>query len=173
MKSNSFDYFIKNEDSNSILLSFVHRWNSEVCILTSILWTDKILWIVSHTSPSLYSHFMEILLSSMFHISWLKYVLIASLTRTDFKHCYGETSHRSQNSWIFYCKKSSFMDKTFYPHQFIVPLMIVRLQVFWRVYQDIILNHSYGNYLGLYWHLANSGVRAHHRFLDSHRYTIV
>src|SRR3990170_7869280 len=69
MKSNSFDYFIKNEDSNSIMLSSVHCWNSEVCILTSILWTDKILWIVSHTSPSLYSHFMEILLSSMFHIS--------------------------------------------------------------------------------------------------------
>src|SRR3954463_9631925 len=66
MKSNSFDYFIKNEDSNSIMLSFVDRRNSEVCILTSILWTDKIPWTVS---PRQYFHLMEILLASMFHIS--------------------------------------------------------------------------------------------------------
>src|SRR3990170_7434962 len=65
MKSNSFDYFIKNKDSNSILLSSVHCWNYEVCILTSILWTDKILWIVSPTSPRLYFHLMEILLAPM------------------------------------------------------------------------------------------------------------
>src|SRR3989337_2473360 len=61
--------FHQNEDSNSTLLSSVHRWNSEVCILTSILWIDKILWTVSLTSPRLHFHLMEILLSSMFHIS--------------------------------------------------------------------------------------------------------
>ena len=55
---------------------------------------------------------MEILLSSMFHISWLKYVLIASSTRTDFKHRYDE------NNLMYYFNKSSFMDKTFYPYQF-------------------------------------------------------
>ena len=59
----------KHEDSNSILLSSVHRWISEVCILTSILWIDKLLWTVSHTSPRFHFHQMEILLSSMFHIS--------------------------------------------------------------------------------------------------------
>src|SRR3989337_2279592 len=84
MKFNSFDYFIKNEDSNSILLSSVHCWNSEDCTLTSILWIDKILWAVSHASPRLHFHHMEILLASMYHISRLRYVLIASLTRTDF-----------------------------------------------------------------------------------------
>src|SRR3989337_3176234 len=84
--------FHQSEDSNSTLLSSVHFWNSEVCILTSILWTNKIPWNVLHTSPRLYFHLMEILLSSMFHISWLKYVLIASSTRTDFKHRYDETT---------------------------------------------------------------------------------
>ena len=59
----------KHEDSNSILLSSVHCWNSEVCIPTSILWIDKLLWTVSYTSPSFHFHQMEILLSSMFHIS--------------------------------------------------------------------------------------------------------
>ena len=82
----------KHEDSNSILLSSVHCWNSEVCTLTSILWIDNLLWTVSHTSPRFHFHQMEILLSSMFHISRLKYVLIASSTRTDFKHCYDETT---------------------------------------------------------------------------------
>ena len=82
----------KHEDSNSILLSSVHRWNSEVCIPTSILWIDKLLWAVSHTSPRFHFHQMEILLSSMFHISRLKYVLIASSIRTDFKHRYDETT---------------------------------------------------------------------------------
>ena len=91
MKSNSFDYFIKNEDSNSILLFSVHCWNSEVCTLSSILWIDKILWTVSLTSPRLHFHLMEILLASMYHISYLKYVLIASLIRTDFKYSYDET----------------------------------------------------------------------------------
>lgn len=82
----------KHEDSNSILLSSVHCWNSEVCTLTSILWIDKLLWTVSHTSPRFHFHQMEILLSSMFHISRLKYLLIASSTRTDFKHRYDETT---------------------------------------------------------------------------------
>ena len=90
IKSNSFDYFIKNEYSNSILLSSVHCWNYEVYILTSILWIDKILRTVPHTSPRLHFHHMKILLASMYHISRLKYVLIASLTRSDFKHRYGE-----------------------------------------------------------------------------------
>src|SRR3989337_3327992 len=107
MKSTPFDHSIKNEDSNSILLSSVHCWNSEASILTSILWTEKILWIVSHTSPRLYFHFMEILLSSMFHISCLKYVLIASLTRTDFKHCYVETISLQSTPSTCYCNKSS------------------------------------------------------------------
>lgn len=108
----------KHEDSNSILLSSVHRWNSEVCIPTSILWIDKLLWTVSYTSPSFHFHQMEILLSSMFHISWLKYVLIASSTRTDFKHRYDENNLIVVNSWTCYFNKSSFMDKTFYPYQF-------------------------------------------------------
>ena len=118
MKSNPFDHSIKNEDSNSILLSSVHCWNSEVCIPTSILWIDKLLWTVSYTSPSFHFHQMEILLSSMFHISWLKYVLIASSTRTDFKHRYDENNLIVVNSWTCYFNKSSFMDKTFYPYQF-------------------------------------------------------
>ena len=113
MKSNSIDYFIKNEDSNSILLSSVHRWNSEVCTLTSILWIDKIPWTVTHASPWFHFHQMEILSSSMFHISWLKYVLIASLTRTDFKHRYSEATSSQSTPWTCYCNKSSFMDKTF------------------------------------------------------------
>ena len=108
----------KHEDSNSILLSSVHCWNSEVCIPTSILWIDKLLWTVSYTSPSFHFHQMEILLSSMFHISWLKYVLIASSTRTDFKHRYDENNLIVVNSWTCYFNKSSFMDKTFYPYQF-------------------------------------------------------
>ena len=103
----------KHEDSNSILLSSVHCWNSEVCIPTSILWIDKLLWTVSHTSPRFHFHQMEILLSSMFHISWLKYVLIASSTRTDFKHRYDENNLIVVNSWTCYFNKSSFMDKTF------------------------------------------------------------
>ena len=103
----------KHEDSNSILLSSVHCWNSEVCIPTSILWIDKLLWTVSYASPSFHFHQMEILLSSMFHISWLKYVLIASSTRTDFKHRYDENNLIVVNSWTCYFNKSSFMDKTF------------------------------------------------------------
>ena len=105
--------FHQNEDSNSIMLSSVHCWNSEVCIPTSILWIDKLLWTVSYTSPSFHFHQMEILLSSMFHISWLKYVLIASSTRTDFKHRYDENNLIVVNSWTCYFNKSSFMDKTF------------------------------------------------------------
>src|SRR3989337_2688448 len=42
-----------------------------------------------------------------------------------------------------------------------------------RCINVLILNHLYGNYLGLYWHLANFGVRAHQRFLVCHRYTVV
>jgi hypothetical protein len=42
-----------------------------------------------------------------------------------------------------------------------------------RCIKVLILNHLYGNYLGLYWHLANSGVRAHQRFLVYRRYTVV
>lgn len=80
MKSNPFVHSIKNEDSNSTLLSSVHRW---------------------------------------FH----KY----SLDSKSFKRCI----------------------------------------------KILISNHLYENYLGLYWHLANSGVRAHHRFLVYHRYTVV
>jgi hypothetical protein len=59
----------KHEDSNSTLLSSVYRWNSEVCTLTSILWIDKMPWTVTHASPWFHFHQMEILLSSMFHIS--------------------------------------------------------------------------------------------------------
>ena len=101
----------KHEDSNSILISSVHRWNSEVCTLTSIPWTDKIPWTVTHASPWFHFHQMEILLSSMFHISWLKCVLIASSTRTDFKHRYDENNLIIVNSWTCYFNKSSFMDK--------------------------------------------------------------
>jgi hypothetical protein len=42
-----------------------------------------------------------------------------------------------------------------------------------RCIKILILKHLYGNYLGLYWHLANSGVRAHQRFLVYRRYTVV
>ena len=65
MKSKLFWLFHQNEDSNSTLLSSVHCWNSEVCILTSILWIDKIPWTVSTASPRLHFHLMEILLASM------------------------------------------------------------------------------------------------------------
>ena len=95
---------------------------------------------------------MEILLSSMFHISWLKYVLIASSTRTDFKHRYDENNLIVVNSWTCYFNKSSFMDKTFYPYQFIVPLQSVRLQVFRRVYQDLNLEsfmETISDYIGI------------------------
>ena len=102
-----------HEDSDSILLSSVHRWIFEVCILTSILWIDRLLWTVSHTSPRFYFHQMKNLLSSMFHISRLKYVLIASSTWTDFKHRYDENNLIVVNSWTCYFNKSSFMDKTF------------------------------------------------------------
>ena len=122
MKSNPFDHFIKARRFQLHFALFVHRWNSEVCILTSILWIDKLLWTVSHTSPRFHFHQMEILLSSMFHISWLKYVLIASLTRTNFKHRYDEKTSSQSTPWTCYCNKSSFMDKTFfYPYQFLVP----------------------------------------------------
>jgi len=43
----------------------------------------------------------------------LKYLLIASSTRTDFKHRYDENNLTVVNSWTFYFNKSSFMDKTF------------------------------------------------------------
>ena len=118
MKSEPFDHFIKARRFKLHLLSSVHRWNSEVCTLTSILWTDKMPWTVTHASPWFDFHQMEILLSSMFHISWLKYVLIASSTRTDFKHRYDEYNLIIVNSWTCYFNKSSFMDKTFYPYQF-------------------------------------------------------
>ena len=114
MKSKPLWPFHQNpEDSNSILLSSVHCWNSEVCIPTSILWINKLLWTVSYTSPSFHFHQMEILLSSMFHISWLKYVLIASSTRTDFKHRYDENNLIVVNPWTCHFNKSSFMYKTF------------------------------------------------------------
>ena len=113
MKSNPLTISSKHEDSNSILLSSVHCWNSEVCTLTSILWIEKMPWTVTHASPWFHFHRMEILLSSMFHISWLKYVLIASSTRTDFKHRYDENNLIVVNSWTCYFNKSSFMDKTF------------------------------------------------------------
>jgi hypothetical protein len=39
-------------------------------------------------------------------------------------------------------------------------------------YQVLNLNHVYGYYLGLFWRIANSGVRAHQRFSVYYRFIV-
>src|SRR3989337_1979708 len=86
---NLFDHFISTKIPTPLCLLQIIIGSLEVCILTSILWIDKItLDRIKHTTLVL-SPSHGIILTSIYFIDF--FLIISSLTRTDFKYCYDET----------------------------------------------------------------------------------
>ena len=106
------------------------------CSLLSIAGTLKLAYLLASFGPTKYFGLYHIQVLGCISISWkffchpcfishvLKYVLIASSTRTDFKHRYDENNLIIVNSWTCCCNKSSLMDKTFLSVSIYSPITI-------------------------------------------------